>query len=201
MRSLLFIIAAYLIGSIPVGVILSKMKGKDPRSVGSGNIGATNVMRTAGKALGIITLIGDALKGYIPTFCAIHYGLPEYIIAAVGLAAFLGHLFPLFLGFKGGKGVATALGVYLALNPLAILGSFIVFLIVLLKWRYVSAGSIAGTVAMPFLLIALKAPAMYLYLSIVVTVMIVVKHRGNIRRLAAGTEHKLGSSKKIATGN
>jgi acyl phosphate:glycerol-3-phosphate acyltransferase len=193
MRDLLFVIGAYLIGSIPVGVILSRLKGKDPRGVGSGNIGATNVMRAAGKVLGIITLIGDALKGFIPTFLALHAGLPEHTVAAAGFAAFLGHLFPLFLGFKGGKGVATALGVYLALCPLAILGSFIVFVLVLAKWRYVSAGSIAGTALMPLFLYALKKPQMYIALSVVLGVMIILKHWGNMKRLVSGTEHRLGA--------
>jgi acyl phosphate:glycerol-3-phosphate acyltransferase len=195
MHDTLFVIAAYLIGSIPVGVLLSRIKGKDPREVGSGNIGATNVMRAAGKTLGIITLLGDALKGFIPTILARHAGLPEYVIAAVGLAAFAGHLFPVFLRFKGGKGVATALGVYLALNPPAILGSFIVFVLVLWKWRYVSAGSIAGTVFMPFILYVLKAPAMYICLSAVIGVAIILKHRDNIRRLISRTEHRLGAPK------
>jgi len=195
MCDLLFVVVAYLIGSIPVGVLLSRIKGKDPRAVGSGNIGATNVMRAAGKALGIITLLGDILKGFIPTILAIHAGLPDYIVASVGFAAFLGHLFPVFLRFRGGKGVATALGVYLAMSPLAILGSFVLFVLILLKWRYVSAGSIAGTALVPVLLYALNAPEMYIYLSVVVGIMIILKHRDNIKRLISGTEHRMGTPK------
>lgn len=195
MHAALYIVAAYLVGSIPVGVILSKLRGKDPRKVGSGNIGATNVMRTAGKALGIITLLGDIAKGYVPTLLALYGGLPVLLVVAVGFAAFAGHLFPIFLGFKGGKGVATALGVYLALSPFAILASFIVFVLVLVKWRYVSAGSLAGTLSIPFALYLLKADSLYVYLSLVIGVLIVLKHAGNIKRIAAGTEHKLGSSR------
>jgi acyl phosphate:glycerol-3-phosphate acyltransferase len=191
----LLIIVAYLVGSIPVGVILARTKGKDPRSVGSGNIGATNVMRAAGKLLGITTLLGDILKGLIPTLVAVYAGLPGWLIASVGFAAFLGHIFPLFLKFKGGKGVATALGVYLALNPLAILVSFVVFVFVLLKWKYVSAGSIAGTALVPLTLYTLKAPPEYTCLSLVVGAIIVARHRSNIKRLMAGTEHKMGASK------
>jgi acyl phosphate:glycerol-3-phosphate acyltransferase len=193
MHAAAYVVAAYLIGSIPVGVILSKLRGKDPRKVGSGNIGATNVMRAAGKTVGIITLLGDMAKGFIPTLLALHAGLPMVFVVAVGFAAFVGHLFPVFLAFRGGKGVATALGVYLALNPLAIFLSFIIFVLVLLKWRYVSAGSLAGTAAMPLLLLALKSEPMYVYVSLVIGVFIFLKHLGNIKRLAAGTEHKLGS--------
>lgn len=193
MHAAVYVVAAYLIGSIPIGVILSKLRGKDPRKVGSGNIGATNVMRTAGKAVGIITLLGDAAKGCVPTLLALQAGLPVLIVVAVGFAAFVGHLFPVFLGFKGGKGVATALGVYLALSPLAILLSFVAFVLVLLKWRYVSAGSLAGTAAMPLILWALGAEPMYVYVSLIIGALIFLKHLGNIKRLAKGTEHKLGS--------
>ena len=193
MHAAAYVVAAYLVGSIPIGVILSKLRGKDPRKVGSGNIGATNVMRTAGKAVGIITLLGDMAKGFFPTLLALHAGLPVVLVVAVGFAAFVGHIFPVFLAFRGGKGVATALGVYLALNPLAIFLSFIIFVLVLLKWRYVSAGSLAGTAAMPLLLYVLKAEPIYVYVSLVIGVFIFLKHSGNIKRLTAGTEHKLGS--------
>lgn len=198
MRDLLLVILAYLVGSIPVGVLLSRMKGKDPRDVGSGNIGATNVMRTAGKVLGIITLVGDILKGFIPTIVALRTGLPDHMVVIVGFATFVGHIFPLFLGFRGGKGVATAVGVYLALSPFSILASFVVFVLVLLKWRYVSAGSIVGTVLIPFFLYVLKAPQIYIYLSILIAIIIVLKHLPNIRRLISGTEHKLGTPKQGA---
>ncbi len=191
-----YILAAYLIGSIPVGIILAKMKGADPRKVGSGNIGATNVMRAAGKKLGILTLAGDVLKGLIPVLAAVCYAQPHVLIAAAGLAAFLGHLFPLYLKFKGGKGVATALGVYLVLSPLAILINIVVFVLVLLKWRYVSLGSLTGTALVPLTLALLKAPAQYVYLSLIVGVLIFLKHKDNIRRLMDGTENRMGVSAK-----
>jgi acyl phosphate:glycerol-3-phosphate acyltransferase len=189
---IIYPLIAYLIGSIPVGIILAKMKGADPRKVGSGNIGATNVMRAAGKTLGIFTLVGDVLKGLLPTLAAIYDNQPYPLIAAVGLATFLGHLFPLYLKFKGGKGVATALGVYLVLSPLAITINIIIFVLVLLKWRYVSLGSLIGTGLVPVALIVLNAPAEYVYLSLIVSVMIFVKHRDNIKRLIAGTENRIG---------
>ncbi|MCX5811929.1 MAG: glycerol-3-phosphate 1-O-acyltransferase PlsY [Proteobacteria bacterium] len=191
---ILYIVLAYLIGAIPVGVILSKIKGIDPRKTGSGNIGATNVMRAAGKAFGLLTLIGDALKGLIPTLIAINSGLPSPVIAAIGLATFLGHLFPVYLKFKGGKGVATALGVYIAISPYAILISFIIFILTFLKWRFVSLGSLIGTAVMPFALLILKAPMEYTYLSLVVGILIFIKHKDNIKRLIAGKENRFGRS-------
>ena len=187
-----YILVAYLVGSIPVGIILSKIKGTDPRKVGSGNIGATNVMRAAGKKLGILTLIGDILKGFVPTALAIFSKLPYPVTAAIGLAAFLGHLFPVYLNFKGGKGVATAVGVYLAVSPFAILVNVVIFVLILLKWRFVSLGSLVGTGIMPLTLILLKTPAEYVYLSIALGVPIFIKHKDNIKRLIAGTENKVG---------
>jgi acyl phosphate:glycerol-3-phosphate acyltransferase len=194
--ALIFIIFAYLLGSVPVGVLLAKMKGQDPRIVGSGNIGATNVMRAAGKTLGIATLVGDALKGVIPTALALHWGFGPLFVALAGLAAFGGHLFPLYLKFKGGKGVATSLGVFLALAPLAILIYIGVFLIVLFIWRYVSLGSLVATALLPLSLLLLKAPAAYLFLSLALGILVFWKHRENIRRLMAGRENKMGGGKK-----
>ena len=186
-----WVILSYLLGSIPVGLLLSKAKGRDPRRTGSGNIGATNVMRTAGKTLGIATLFCDILKGFIPTWLAIYCGQPAGVIAAAGLAAFAGHLFPLYLRFKGGKGVATALGVFLALKPLAVLIALIVFLASLFIWGYVSLGSLAGAALIPFVLLALKAPPGFVLVAAVMVVFIFVKHKDNIRRLIAGEEHRI----------
>lgn len=191
---ILYIVIAYLVGAIPVGIILSKIKGIDPRKTGSGNIGATNVMRAAGKAFGLLTLIGDALKGLLPVLIAINLGLPSPEVAAIGLAAFIGHLFPIYLRFKGGKGVATALGVYIAISPYAILISFIAFILVFLMWRYVSLGSLIGTGIMPFALIMLKAPIEYTCLSLVVGILIFIKHKDNIKRLVAGKESRFSRS-------
>jgi len=192
---LVYIIAAYLLGSIPVGLVLARLKGQDPRKVGSGNIGATNVMRAAGKTLGIITLLGDILKGLIPTGLAILYGLSPVFVVAIGLAAFLGHLFPVYLRFKGGKGVATALGVFLALKPVAIPILLVVFIAVLLAWRYVSLGSLVGTALMPVLLLLFRAPLEYVVGSLIVGVLIYWKHRENIRRIVSGTESRFSSQR------
>jgi acyl phosphate:glycerol-3-phosphate acyltransferase len=195
MSSYILIVFAYLLGSVPVGVLLARMKGADPRKVGSGNIGATNVMRAAGKVTGALTLVGDILKGLLPVVVAFIMGEPVIVVAAAGLAAFLGHLFPLFLGFKGGKGVATALGVYLRLDPFAVFITVIVFVLVLLKWRFVSLGSLVGVAAMPLLLYLLNAPDYYVYLALIIGALIFIKHKDNIRRLLAGTENKIGRSK------
>ncbi|MCX8022667.1 MAG: glycerol-3-phosphate 1-O-acyltransferase PlsY [Syntrophorhabdaceae bacterium] len=191
-----YVIASYFVGSIPVGVMLAKIKGVDPRKGGSKNIGATNVMRTAGRIFGILTLIGDMLKGFVPTLLAILYGVPASITAAIGIAAFLGHLFPVYLRFKGGKGVATASGVYLAMNPWAILISFIVFLLMVFKWRYVSLGSITGASLTPFLMYFLNASPEYILSSVFIGLLIIAKHRENIGRLIKGKENRLNLSSK-----
>jgi len=185
-----YVILAYLLGSIPVGVVLSKLKGQDPRKAGSGNIGATNVMRTVGKGLGILTLVGDIVKGFLPAWFCIHYDQPAIIVAACGLAAFAGHVWPIYLGFRGGKGVATALGLFLALKPSVIPILLVVFVFVLLKWRYVSLGSLAGTALTPILLVLFGSPVEYVIGSLIVALLIYYKHRDNIKRLLAGTEHK-----------
>jgi glycerol-3-phosphate acyltransferase PlsY len=196
MSSYILIVFAYLLGSVPVGVLLAKLKGTDPRKVGSGNIGATNVMRAAGKATGVLTLAGDILKGFLPVMVAFILNEPMLVIVAVSLAAFLGHLFPLFLKFRGGKGVATALGVYLALDRFGVFLAIIVFVLVLLKWRYVSLGSLVGVAVMPFLLYLLNAPDHYIYLALIIGALVFIKHRDNIRRLIAGTENKIGRSEQ-----
>jgi len=191
MTHVLLILFAYLTGSIPIGVLLARLKGKDPRETGSGNIGATNVMRSAGKTLGIITLVGDVLKGFIPTFIAMRLGVPGFIIALVGLAVFSGHLFPVFLKFKGGKGVATGAGVFLAINYPVILISFIIFVIVLLIWKHVSLGSLVGTGIIPLSFFLFKSPLEYILLSLLLACGVFIKHKDNIRRLLAGTENKV----------
>ncbi len=194
-RLLSFVLFSYLLGSLPVGVLLSRLKGQDPRKTGSGNIGATNVMRTAGKALGIITLLGDMLKGLLPVLLAMAWQESTLLVALVGLAAFVGHLFPVYLAFKGGKGVATALGVLLALDPLSVLGGVVAFALVLWKWSYVSLGSLIGTALVPIILVLRNAPRDYIALTTVIAILIFIKHKENIKRLLAGKENKLGAGR------
>jgi acyl phosphate:glycerol-3-phosphate acyltransferase len=184
---------AYLIGSIPFGWILSTLAGAgDIRAIGSGNIGATNVLRTGRKGLAALTLILDALKGAFPVWLAGRYfGADMAVVAGVG--AVLGHCFPVWLKFRGGKGVATALGVMLVLTHLVALIAVLLFVAITALTRYVSLGSMLGAVAACALAYALgHVQAAELYL--VLTLLIVAKHAGNIRRLLAGTENKLGAS-------
>ena len=188
----------YLLGSVPTGLILTKLFSKvDPRKMGSKNIGATNIFRTAGKALGILTLIGDVVKGIIPIAIAMrwplteHWGLSvDYWIAIAGLSPFLGHIFPIFLGFKGGKGVATAVGVYLPISTSAVLIEFFIFLGMVWRWRFVSLGSITCAITIPILIALLKDSRAYLILSIVIATLILYRHQSNIARLLQGTENK-----------
>ena len=182
--------AAYLLGSIPTGLLLGKLYGIDVRQEGSGNIGATNLYRTVGRRVGVLTLVGDCLKGLVPVLAA-HYYAPAMDLAAwVGLAAFCGHVFSVFLRFKGGKGVATALGVFLALSPLAVVIALAVFLVLVLKWRYVSLGSVAAAAVMPLAVYVLHGSRAMLVVTALVAVIVIVRHHANIKRLVDGTENK-----------
>jgi len=198
-------IAGYLLGSIPFGYLLVRFFRKsDIRETGSGNIGATNVIRSGAKWLGIATLFLDAGKGaaavLIGSALARHALAPPAVVinasAVAGLAAILGHIFPVWLRFKGGKGVATGLGVFLALSPIATLASLAIFLLVFLSMRFVSLASILGAASFPLAAALLQrglwTPA-FAACVILGPALIIVKHSENIRRLIAGTEHRWGS--------
>lgn len=185
----LWIGVAYLIGSVPTGLLLGKLYGIDVRQQGSGNIGATNLYRTVGRNVGILTLIGDCLKGVAPVLLARYFGLSGEQVAWVGLAAFCGHVFSVFLRFRGGKGVATALGVFLALSPLAVLIAIVLFVLVMLKWRYVSLGSVCAAAVMP-LVVSLSGDHVLTVVTFLIALVVIVRHLENIRRLLAGTENK-----------
>jgi glycerol-3-phosphate acyltransferase PlsY len=182
----------YLLGSVPTGLLLAKFFSKvDPRKTGSGNIGATNIFRTAGKGLGILTLVGDVLKGMIPIGIAIQLSISDILLAAVGLSTFLGHIFPIFLGFRGGKGVATALGVYLVISPIAVLMEFLLFAGLVWKWRYISLGSICCATTIPVLIAFFRSDSQaYFILSVLIAALILYRHQENIVRLLQGTENK-----------
>jgi glycerol-3-phosphate acyltransferase PlsY len=214
-------LAAYLLGSIPTGFLVARAKGIDIRTVGSGNMGATNVFRTVGKTLGIVVLLMDAFKGYaacaffpalIFNCLAPHFsGFFRYFqdepvelqirfFVVAGIFAVLGHNYTCWLKFKGGKGIATSAGVYLALAPWAALIALVVFIVALLATRYVSVGSIAAAIALPAAVWIL--PPHNLLLGIVTTVlgvMAIYKHKGNLQRLAAGTESRLQFKRKETT--
>ena len=187
-------VVAYLIGAVPFGPILVKLAGAgDLRRIGSGNTGATNVLRTGRKGLALAVLILDALKGGLPTALAYAWFGPD-MAKVVALAAVVGHCWPVYLGFKGGKGVATAAGVVFALVPLAGAAALAVFALVVGLSRYVSLGSLTACAAAPLAAFALGWHQFVPVLAAIALV-IVVKHAGNIRRLLAGNENKLGASK------
>lgn len=187
---IIVIATAYLIGSIPTGLLLGKAYGIDVRKEGSGNIGATNLYRTVGRKVGIITLIGDCLKGLIPVLLVKSSTFSPELAAWVGLAAFCGHVFSVFLKFKGGKGVATALGVFLALAPLAVAIAVALFAILMFLWRYVSLGSISAAAAMPLAVFFLGGSKAVTTVTFLIALIVIIRHHENIRRLLAGNENK-----------
>jgi glycerol-3-phosphate acyltransferase PlsY len=194
---LLLIVASYFIGAIPSGVVLARaFSGKDIRQEGSGNIGATNVTRVLGKKLGALTLAGDLLKGFLPVCIGSYLVSSLNVVCLMGCAAFMGHLFPVYLKFKGGKGVATALGVFLYLSPIVILIEIIIFVFVVGIWKYVSLGSLIAAASMPLLLVIIGSPKPVVLLSMAFALLIFIKHKANIQRLLNGTENKFGTKKE-----
>jgi glycerol-3-phosphate acyltransferase PlsY len=200
-------VSSYLLGSIPFGYILVRVfQGIDVRSIGSGNIGATNVARSGGKGLAIATLVLDALKGWLPVFLVLT--LPVFSASSpaelhtlatfAALMAVIGHMFPVWLGFKGGKGVATGLGVFLALAPKVVLIILVLFLAIVALTRYVSLGSILAAAAFPAALWWIQRdsfPPAALAMCVAAALLIIVRHHQNIARLLAGTESRFGARK------
>jgi glycerol-3-phosphate acyltransferase PlsY len=186
----LLLAGAYLLGSIPTGLLLGKAYGIDVRKEGSGNIGATNLYRTVGRKVGVMTLVGDCLKGLLPVLAVKYSALPPEYAAWVGLAAFCGHVFSVFLRFRGGKGVATALGVFLALSPLAVAAALGVFIVLMLVWRYVSLGSVAAAAVMPLAVWLLGGGRSLIVVTTLIAVVVIIRHIENIKRLVSGTENR-----------
>jgi len=206
LASLWIVVLAYLLGSVPVGYLLVRVFCKqDIRSVGSRNIGATNVLRAGGKGLGAATFVLDVVKGaaavLLGAFLAapLMPGVPQRNVEALAaLCAVAGHMFPIWLGFKGGKGVATGFGVFLVAAPLAALASITLFTIVFALTRYVSLASILGAASFPifaWFTVSGPRPAFFIAVQCIVALLIIVKHHPNIRRLLAGTEHRFGTPK------
>jgi glycerol-3-phosphate acyltransferase PlsY len=194
----LALLGAYLVGSLSFAVIFSRAMGlADPRSYGSKNPGATNVLRSGNRKAALLTLAFDALKGYVPVVLCLVYGprrgLGATVAAFVGLAAFIGHLYPVFFRFQGGKGVATAAGVLLAVNPLLGLATLLSFAVILAFSRYVSLASIVAAVFAPFYQALIWGPGLPLLALAAMSLLLVWRHEGNIRKLLAGTENRLGS--------
>jgi acyl phosphate:glycerol-3-phosphate acyltransferase len=193
--TILFLVIAYLMGSFCSAIVVCKMMGlPDPRTQNSGNPGVANVLRIGGKRAAAITFFGDVLKGTIPVLLARLFQVEGFALALVGLAAFLGHLYPIFFKFKGGKGVATAFGALIALAPYASLLAIITWLIVALIFRYFSLAAIVTAIIVP-IYIFVYSSASYLLPVIVMMLMIVWKHSDNIQRLLKGTERKISLSK------
>lgn len=195
--TLLALLAAYLIGSLSFAVIISRVMGlADPRSYGSHNPGATNVLRSGNKAAAVLTLAFDALKGYVPVLLALLYGarfgLTETTAAFVGLFAFIGHLWPVFFRFQGGKGVATAAGVLLAINPWLGLATLLTWVIIAAFFRYSSLASLVAAAFAPFYQALIWGPDLSLLAIGIMSLLLVWRHEANIRKLLAGTESRLG---------
>ena len=212
-KLVILIVVAYLLGSVPFGQLIAKAHGKDLRTVGSGNIGATNLSRALGRKWAYFCFLLDVLKGLLPMLAAAACisatpTVTELLLAlAVGCAAVLGHIFSIYLGFRGGKGVATSFGVALGLWPyytICAVIAFLVWLVVVLIWRYISLGSIAASVVFPLVLIlaiALNPEWSFanlwplLTVAVAIPIMVVIRHRENIRRVIAGTENRISERK------
>ncbi len=192
MNHFLFLILSYIVGSIPFAYIVAKIfKGIDIRKFGSGNPGATNVFRVS-KPLGVLAFLCDMLKGFVPVFIATKMSFSsDLFIITVSFAVVLGHMFTIFLKFKGGKGVATGCGAFLAINPAATLTCLLVFAIVLSISRYVSLSSICAAIMLPVSLLFFGCSNEILVFSAVIAVIVTVRHAANIKRLFAGTENKI----------
>jgi len=199
MTRIIIVVVAYLIGSIPFGYLVVRRKiGADVRQTGSGGTGATNVSRRAGKAAGVLTLLLDAAKGSVAVLIAKTVTGDDWVIAVAAVAALVGHIFPVWLGFRGGKGVATGVGIFLVLAPIALLCAGVVFVAIVALTRYVSLGSITAAVLIPvfvwlqnlFVVPVFDLQAL-LTAAIAGAALIVFAHRGNIQRLVSGTESRI----------
>ena len=204
--SIWIVFAAYLFGSVPVGYLLVRIfRKQDIRTVGSGNIGATNVLRSGGKGLGLATFLLDALKGAAAVLLARYLAAPHLsgmaprdVEALAALCAVLGHMFPVWLHFRGGKGVATGFGVFLVAAPWAALAAITVFALILASTRYVSLASILGAASFPvfaWFTVSGPRPPFFIAVQAIVALLVIVKHHPNIRRLLSGTEHRFGATK------
>ncbi|MDP8219506.1 MAG: glycerol-3-phosphate 1-O-acyltransferase PlsY [Candidatus Theseobacter exili] len=205
LRAVVAVLASYLIGSIPTAYLVGKLIGKiDIREIGSGNVGATNILRTFGVKPGVTVLFIDALKGVIPVLIistllwnsSVPFPLTTLKVFCF-LGALCGHLWPVFLRFKGGKGVATSAGGLLALHPPAFLVSGAVFFVTVAFTRYISLGSVLAAVTLPVCLLIMHAPAMIIFIGILAAILVIVRHRANISRLLRGDEKKLGEKVSV----
>lgn len=207
LSAIIAVIAAYLVGSISFAVVVTKLMGiQDPRTYGSGNPGATNVLRSGNKKAALFTLVFDALKGYVPMFLALWFspwlGWNNLVPPAIALAAFIGHLFPIYFGFKGGKGVATAAGILLAISPWLGLGVLATWLLVAATTRYSSLAALIAAVVAPLYYAILFRQALsmpMLFAILLMSLLLIWRHKANIQKLLSGTESKIGKKKHAET--
>ena len=206
---LVIMIAAYLLGSLPTGYLAGKIRGVDIRKVGSGNMGATNVFRVLGRTAGIVVLVLDGLKGYaaciwLVDLARLWLAVPaehlETVRIVAGICAVLGHNYTCWLGFKGGKGIATSAGVYAALAPVSVTISIATWAIAFVLTRYVSIASIAAAVALPVAVWLLSSSLLLQIVTTALGLMAILKHRGNIQRLLKGTENRFGNKRPMQEG-
>ena len=194
--SFIFIlIVIYLIAAVPTGIVLARVMGyEDVRDKGSGNIGATNVYRVAGKLPGVLTLVGDILKGFLPLLACKTWLTPTPTQLGIACAvAIVGHCYPVYLKFRGGKGIATALGIFLVISPAAVLGAAIVFGVAIAITRFISLGSVLAAMATPLLVLMLNEPQPIFLATLFIAALIVWRHRSNIKRLLDGSENRFKS--------
>lgn len=190
------VVVGYLLGAVPFGIVVSKTMGlPDPRTIGSKNIGFTNVLRVSGKTAGILTLIGDIGKGWVMGFAAMRLFETEWAILAVAIAPFLGHLFSPFLGFKGGKGVATALGSVLGVSPSIGLLLLLAWIAAVAMWRYSSGGALTAFGLFPISAALIHPSTPFMLFSLAISGLIAIKHKENMERLRDGTESKMGQGR------
>ena len=191
--SFIFIlIVIYLIAAVPTGIVLARVMGyEDVRDKGSGNIGATNVYRVAGKLPGVLTLVGDILKGFLPLLACKTWLTPTPTQLGIACAvAIVGHCYPVYLKFRGGKGIATALGIFLVISPAAVLGAAIVFGVAIAITRFISLGSVLAAMATPLLVLMLNEPQPIFLATLFIAALIIWRHRSNIKRLLDGSENR-----------
>lgn len=195
------VLAAYLLGSISFAVVVSRAMGlADPRSYGSGNPGATNVLRTGRRGAALLTLLGDSLKGVFAVLAARWLGVAESMVVFAGLAAFVGHVFPVFHAFKGGKGVATAAGVLLALDPWLGGPTLLTWLLIAFFFRYSSLAALVAAIFAPLWQVFLHGPGLSALAVAVMSALLIARHRGNIVKLMKGTESRIGGGARSAPG-
>ena len=192
MEETIAVLLAYLVGSVPFAYLLARRRGIDLRRAGSGNVGATNVLRTAGVSSGVLAMSLDGLKGALAVIVAERLTAGPATPVAAGLASIIGHIYPVWLGFRGGKGVATAAGVFAVLAPVALGIASAVFLLAVWVTRYISVGSLAGAVTLAVVASAAALPAAVIAGAIIAALIIIHRHRGNLSRLFAGTERRVG---------